>query len=108
MPSSGVQTCALRSEEHTSELQSHDNLVCRLLLEKTIVCGQQRSSTPPCSARCRRAASARQRRGHRRRPGRGVLVVSERLRLCRARGFFLKGRPPPKSPVLPFRAPPPP
>src|SRR3954462_10615693 len=33
MPSSGFQTCA-RSEEHTSELQSHDNLVCRLLLEK--------------------------------------------------------------------------
>src|SRR3954467_15975668 len=31
----GVQTCA-RSEEHTSELQSHDNLVCRLLLEKKI------------------------------------------------------------------------
>src|SRR3954465_7488845 len=29
----GVQTCA-RSEEHTSELQSHDNLLCRLLLEK--------------------------------------------------------------------------
>src|SRR3954463_15911526 len=28
------QTCALpiRSEEHTSEIQSHDNLVCRLLL----------------------------------------------------------------------------
>src|SRR3954462_14592382 len=34
MPSSAFQTCALRSEEHTSELQSHDNLVCRLLLEK--------------------------------------------------------------------------
>src|SRR3954462_15585008 len=33
MPSSGFQTSA-RSEEHTSELQSHDNLVCRLLLEK--------------------------------------------------------------------------
>src|SRR5258708_25015959 len=45
----GVQTCALpnsshqiisyavfclRSEEHTSELQSPDHLVCRLLLEK--------------------------------------------------------------------------
>src|SRR3954466_12555382 len=30
----GAQTCALRSEEHTSELQSHDNLVCRLLLAK--------------------------------------------------------------------------
>src|SRR5260370_17371689 len=26
--------CAKRSEEHTSELQSHLNLVCRLLLEK--------------------------------------------------------------------------
>src|SRR3954467_5610042 len=33
MPSSACKTCALRSEEHTSELQSHDNLVCRLLLE---------------------------------------------------------------------------
>src|SRR3954449_1875003 len=33
MPSSGFQTCA-RSEEHTSELQSHSHLVCRLLLEK--------------------------------------------------------------------------
>src|SRR5690606_40054303 len=26
--------CANRSEEHTSELQSRENLVCRLLLEK--------------------------------------------------------------------------
>src|SRR5207244_5924529 len=26
--------CAARSEEHTSELQSPDHLVCRLLLEK--------------------------------------------------------------------------
>src|SRR6266480_6478771 len=26
--------CRSRSEEHTSELQSHVNLVCRLLLEK--------------------------------------------------------------------------
>src|SRR5260370_14645903 len=26
--------CPARSEEHTSELQSHLNLVCRLLLEK--------------------------------------------------------------------------
>ena len=29
-----VGTLAVRSEEHTSELQSHLNLVCRLLLEK--------------------------------------------------------------------------
>src|SRR2546430_13125185 len=27
-------TCSRRSEEHTSELQSQSNLVCRLLLEK--------------------------------------------------------------------------
>src|SRR5436190_24138206 len=26
--------CPIRSEEHTSELQSHSDLVCRLLLEK--------------------------------------------------------------------------
>src|SRR5690242_21211841 len=33
---SAALVCALvvRSEEHTSELQSHVNLVCRLLLEK--------------------------------------------------------------------------
>src|SRR5690242_21515319 len=30
----GVATRCRRSEEHTSELQSHVNLVCRLLLEK--------------------------------------------------------------------------
>src|SRR5258708_30478412 len=28
------RACAIRSEEHTSELQSPDHLVCRLLLEK--------------------------------------------------------------------------
>src|SRR4029434_2326266 len=31
-----TQTHTQRSEEHTSELQSHLNLVCRLLLEKKI------------------------------------------------------------------------
>src|SRR5256885_8419742 len=30
----GSPVCRLRSEEHTSELQSPCNLVCRLLLEK--------------------------------------------------------------------------
>src|SRR5438477_9179365 len=30
----GAGCAAQRSEEHTSELQSHVNLVCRLLLEK--------------------------------------------------------------------------
>src|SRR5260370_11733098 len=41
-----------RSEEHTSELQSHLNLVCRLLLEKKkkiipIICKQERATIPP-------------------------------------------------------------
>src|SRR5438034_5418570 len=30
----GILANLLRSEEHTSELQSHSDLVCRLLLEK--------------------------------------------------------------------------
>src|SRR5438477_5646711 len=33
-PSGETAGWELRSEEHTSELQSHVNLVCRLLLEK--------------------------------------------------------------------------
>src|SRR5690349_23647919 len=31
---SGLKICGFRSEEHTSELQSRRDLVCRLLLEK--------------------------------------------------------------------------
>src|SRR5260370_11401447 len=43
---------AMRSEEHTSELQSHLNLVCRLLLEK-------KKKHTPSSHTSRRAASSR-------------------------------------------------
>src|SRR5438034_9169483 len=32
--SAALEACDARSEEHTSELQSHSDLVCRLLLEK--------------------------------------------------------------------------
>ena len=39
LDSNGITVAAeLRSEEHTSELQSHSDLVCRLLLEKNAVC----------------------------------------------------------------------
>src|SRR2546430_11695285 len=40
-------SCASRSEEHTSELQSQSNLVCRLLLEKKnkIIPPNQRRAT---------------------------------------------------------------
>src|SRR5215204_3381774 len=40
-PASSEPRCP-RSEEHTSELQSHSDLVCRLLLEKKKQQGQQR------------------------------------------------------------------
>src|SRR5688572_32016611 len=39
-----------RSEEHTSELQSQSNLVCRLLLEKKKT--SNRETTQPTSAPC--------------------------------------------------------
>src|SRR5438132_7786066 len=35
-----------RSEEHTSELQSHSDLVCRLLLEKKKKKNKQNTTTP--------------------------------------------------------------
>src|SRR2546427_7931523 len=39
-PRLGAKACrAVRSEEHTSELQSQSNLVCRLLLEKKNLLG---------------------------------------------------------------------
>src|SRR5690606_39347317 len=41
-----------RSEEHTSELQSRENLVCRLLLEKKkATLGSSKSSNEPSSVR---------------------------------------------------------
>src|SRR5258708_27089171 len=45
----GMSVCLLRSEEHTSELQSPDHLVCRLLLEKK----KRKMLNRPCnSTRC--------------------------------------------------------
>src|SRR5690606_42117280 len=34
LPARGLAVARMRSEEHTSELQSRENLVCHLLLEK--------------------------------------------------------------------------
>src|SRR2546430_12633187 len=48
-----------RSEEHTSELQSQSNLVCRLLLEKK---NALRDSGPLSPAPCSRRASGNQQR----------------------------------------------
>src|SRR5260221_4411566 len=46
----------LRSEEHTSELQSHSDLVCRLLLEKKTSLGTRSARLP---GRCRLGRSTR-------------------------------------------------
>src|SRR5438034_6637798 len=51
----GVEHFECRSEEHTSELQSHSDLVCRLLLEKKnskilVQAGQLLSRTGWCRA----------------------------------------------------------
>src|SRR5260370_13124732 len=49
-PSQRSRKPGARSEEHTSELQSHLNLVCRLLLEK-----KKNSHTPASAARLQTA-----------------------------------------------------
>src|SRR2546430_11931619 len=59
-----TSSCPRRSEEHTSELQSQSNLVCRLLLEKktkTILAGR---------ALATRERSGREGRRQSARPGR--------------------------------------
>src|SRR2546430_8955532 len=51
-PSMAPKACGVRSEEHTSELQSQSNLVCRLLLEKKYTCQALLRSDPrekPCT-----------------------------------------------------------
>src|SRR2546430_4093974 len=47
-PAAEIPARALRSEEHTSELQSQSNLVCRLLLEKK----KTEKARPGTGARC--------------------------------------------------------
>src|SRR5207237_9463735 len=53
--SSGRSPACSRSEEHTSELQSHLNLVCRLLLEKKkkVITDRKDSKTASASVLCR-------------------------------------------------------
>src|SRR3954462_2392258 len=101
MPSSvtGDQTC--RSEEHTSELQSHDNLVCRLLLEKKKPGGRLRPAhlalpeeTVVTRATPRPALARHSRAG---RSGKSTLPLASRSFLF----FFFKKRAPPRSSPFP-------
>src|SRR2546430_3470706 len=59
-PSTSKPAPDQRSEEHTSELQSQSNLVCRLLLEKKKKKRQRMTRTPRCGARPLRPVSASQ------------------------------------------------
>src|SRR2546430_7960580 len=52
----GSGTAVHRSEEHTSELQSQSNIVCRLLLEKKKKkCPSRNCSAPPAASACDRS-----------------------------------------------------
>src|SRR3954466_15574743 len=86
MPSSGVKTCA-RSEEHTSELQSHDNLVCRLLLEKK---DHMLSRAGRVSLLCREGMSGRAKLAQERHDG------EKGVPLAQGQGFFFKNPAPPE------------
>src|SRR5256885_10927780 len=55
-------TACYRSEEHTSELQSPCNLVCRLLLEKKKKTNKIRCRLPPLDPQMSRSVALSQRR----------------------------------------------
>src|SRR5450631_1512481 len=82
-----------RSEEHTSELQSHVNLVCRLLLEKK---KNRRRAVEKLQENCSQA---------RRRPGFCVALVDlDHFKSVNDRCglFFLMIRRPPRSTLFPY------
>src|SRR6267142_1455030 len=103
MASTAVETSwKPRSEEHTSELQSHVNLVCRLLLEK--------KKTEADAHRSRHGEPQRD-RNNRRPPEAGVRVQCTRAYGDRAAVadvapsslfFFLMIRRPPRSTLFPY------
>src|SRR3954466_12151552 len=101
MPSSGVQTCALRSEEHTSELQSHDNLVCRLLLENN---SQARRDRPTHGDPASAPTSSTPAQHPVRSAGRRRLLVPLQYQVTgrASLGFFLMIRRPPRSTLFPY------
>src|SRR3954462_15641662 len=102
MPSSGVKTCA-RSEEHTSELQSHDNLVCRLLLAKK----KRAPRHPPRACVGTDLSMSAPERGGGALPqglDRARALEQGPGRDAQARLVFKSTRRPPRHPLLPYRA----
>src|SRR3954462_10958348 len=86
----------IRSEEHTSELQSHDNLVCRLLLEKK----KSRNDEAHHRACAARAHCAQRRRLHASRPSTTPLssprVTTEYDTATSVMSFFFNDTPTPE------------
>src|SRR6185436_13346881 len=90
---------AERSEEHTSELQSPDQLVCRLLLEKSkLALPLLAKGVGHRIARLPDAARSRHRRAYQGAPGQAVMRVG----FCGMGIFFLMIRPPPRSTLFPY------
>src|SRR4030095_5728251 len=91
-----------RSEEHTSELQSHSDLVCRLLLEKKkkkeelhVSTWQLRALTRPCMHHTTRDTDPQPSKS----PDNST-IKSPALTLLIF--FFLRIRRPPRSPLFPY------
>src|SRR3954466_8068826 len=90
----------IRSEEHTSELQSHDNLVCPLLLAKKDGGGREPQQPEAPGAPAQRAPPRWRRCGAGRgvrRVGRGGPGGPRRV----PKGVFLMIRRPPRSTLFP-------
>src|SRR3954463_8739753 len=90
-----------RSEEHTSELQSHDNLVCRLLLEKKKDYTEARPKTLRVSNPTR-AGSMYSPTPARLRVRPLAAVLSPPSAVSRLSFFFLRIRRPPRSTLFPY------
>src|SRR5476649_2525488 len=92
---------ASRSEEHTSELQSHSDLVCRLLLEKKKTQSQLAAAPENISGRVRPFLRKQERYFALSQIGAEYLVKIAILHY-RLRFFFLMIRRPPRSTLFPY------
>src|ERR1022692_3039451 len=99
--------CALpiRSEEHTSELQSPCNLVCRLLLEKTKNTTPERPTPTPLATAPNRRVVSRQPRAEEPTPAIAPQAVGVPFGSGFVFFFFLMIRAPPEIPLFPHPAP---
>src|SRR5215208_3020109 len=99
MPRSNAPT-AVRSEEHTSELQSRGHLVCRLLLEKKNVVSARARYSP--ENRSKKGSSALPRPVARQTSSFTCLRSLSRSASTSIFFFFLMTRRPPRSTLFPY------